>query len=205
MKLLLTSVAAETLDYLKELTSKKPEECKVIFIPTAADPYKDKGFVDKDRKKLVELGYNVEDFDLKGKDKNQLLDKFKDSDIIFIAGGNTFYLLYYIKKSGFDKIVRKLLDNGKVYVGSSAGAIITGPSIEPIKLMDNPEKAQNLKSFEALNLVDFILLPHMDSEKYGPKCKKAIKEYGDKFKFLPIKDKQAVIVKDDSVRVVGAD
>lgn len=202
-KLFLASIAAKTLDYLKEILSKDPKECKVIFIPTAADLYEDKSFVEEDRKKLVELGYKVEDFDIKGKDEKQLLEKFKFIDIIFIAGGNTFYLLEKVKESGFNNIIKELLDKGIVYVGSSAGAVIAGPSIEPIRLLDHPEKAPNLKSFEGLNIVDFVPLPHFDNEKYGPKCEKVMEEYKEKFKLLPIKDLQAAIVEDNEVRFVG--
>ncbi len=202
MKLFLASIAAETLEYLEEILPKKPKECKVIFIPTAADPYEDKSFVEKDRKKLVELGYNIEDFDIKNKDENKLLKKFNDIDAIFVAGGNSFYLLEKMQESGFDKIIKDLIGEGMVYVGSSAGAVVVGPSIEPIKSLDDPSKALNLKSFTGLNLVDFVPLPHFDNEKYGPICKKAMEEYKDKFKILPIKDQQAAIVEDNSVRMV---
>jgi len=203
MKLFLASIAAETAGYLKGLLNKEPKDCKVVFIPTAADPYDDKSFVEKDREALVNLGYNVEDYDIKDKDETQLLEKLGTADVVFIAGGNSFYLLEKVQESGFNKVIKELVDKGTVYVGSSAGAIIVGPNIEPIKSLDDPTKAPNLKSLAGLNFVDFIPLPHFDNEKYGPKCKKVIEKYGNKFKLVPIGDQQAVIVENDSVRMVG--
>ena len=205
MKLFLASIAAETIRHLKELLDKEPKECNIVFIPTAADLHKDKSFVEKDRKKLVELGYKIDDYDIKGKDENQLLEKFGVADVIFVAGGNSFYLLEKAKESGFDKIIKEVLDKGIVYVGSSAGAVIAGPNIEPIKYLDDPAKAPNLKSFTGLNLVNFIPLPHFDNPKYESKCKKIMDEYKDKLELLPIKDTQAAIVEDGALRFVEAE
>ena len=204
MKLFLSSIAAETLDFLEDLLDKDPKECNVVFIATAADPYEDKSFVDKDRKKLIGLGYNVEDFDIKEKDEKEVFEKVSNFDVIFVAGGNSFYLLEKVKQSGFDNVVKELFDKGIIYVGSSAGAVILGPTLEPIKSLDDPTKAQNLESFSGLNLVKFVPLPHFDNASFGPKCKKVMEDYKDKFELLPINDKQAAIVEDGKVRFVEA-
>lgn len=203
MKLFLSSIAAETLPYLRELLNKDPKRSKVIFIATAADVYDDKKFVERDRKKLVELGYKVEDYDIKGKEVGKILKKLKDTDVIFVAGGNPFYLLEQARKTGFDQAVKKLYDEEIIYVGSSAGAVILGPSLEPIKSLDDPSKGPNLKSFLGLNLIPFVPLPHFDNKKYRPACEKIIRRYKTKFKFLPIGDRQAVIVEGRGVRLVG--
>ena len=201
-KLFLASVAANTLNYILPLLPAKPKNCKVAFIPTAADPYAATRFVDKDRRKFAEIGFNVIDIDLKGKNEKQLLEKLKNADVIFVSGGNTFYLLEKARQSGFDKTAKSLVKKGVIYAGSSAGSVLAGPTIEPIKLLDDPSKAR-LKSCKSLGLVDFIVIPHFDSEEYGPKCKKILSEYKGKFKLLPLKDSQAVIVEGSSVKVVG--
>lgn len=201
-RLFLASAASETLD---EFTNNLPDSATkftVAFIPTAADPYEDKHFMEDDRKKLVESGFNVIDIDLKEKTKNQLSYELKDADIIFVAGGNTFYLLDKVQKSGFDKLVKTLVQKGVIYIGSSAGAILAGPSIEPFKTLDDPSKVQNLKSFKGLNLVNFVVLPHFGKEKYKAKHQNIMNKYSKKFKLLPITDLQAVVVDDNSIRIV---
>ena len=194
MKLFLTSVASKTLDKIVPLLPKPPKELKVAFIPTAGDTYKEKPWMEEDREKLVDLGFNVADFDLKGKTESQIEKALSKVDIIFVAGGNTFYLLEKTKQSGFDKVVKKLVKNGTIYVGSSAGSILAGPNIEPVKILDDPQKAR-LDSFEGLGLVDFVILPHYGKEKY--KIDKIIKEYGNKYQLIPITDDQLVVAEDD--------
>jgi len=48
----------------------------------------------------------------------------------------------------------------KLFIGESAGAILVAPDIEYSKDTDNPLMAPNLKSYEALNIVDFYPVPH---------------------------------------------
>jgi len=173
----------------------------VAFIPTAADPYKDKWFIEEDRNKLNEKGFNVKDVDIKGKTEQELLQELKDADIIFVAGGNTFYLMEKVRESGFNKIVKEFVEKGIVYVGSSAGATLAGPNIEPVKPFDDPSEAPGLKSFEGLNLVDFIILPHLE-EKNKQQYETIIKEYENKYKIIPITDYEAVFVEDGNIKLI---
>src|SRR3989344_1822348 len=48
---------------------------------------------------MKELGFNVEEIDIEGKNKNLLMKLFENKDIIFVEGGNTFYLLKAIRQS----------------------------------------------------------------------------------------------------------
>ena len=63
-----------------------------------------------------------------------------------------------MRESGFSKIVKKLIEEGVTYIGSSAGSVLVGPTIEPVKTMDNPNDAPNLNSFEGLGFIDFVIL-----------------------------------------------
>jgi len=128
-KLFLASVVANTIEKFIEILLKSPDKLKVAFIPTAADPYKDKWFIEEDRNKLKEKGFNVKDVDIKGKTEQELLQELKDTDIIFVAGGNTFYLLEKARESGFERIEKEFVEKGVIYVGSSAGATLVGLKI----------------------------------------------------------------------------
>ena len=77
-----------------------------------------------------------------------------------MCNGNTFFLLSELKRTGADKIIAEEINNGKLYIGESAGAMITSKNIEYVKLMDNAEKAPNLKNFDALGLIEFYIVPH---------------------------------------------
>lgn len=51
------------------------------------------------------------------------------SSCIFVLGGNTFYLLHHMRRSGLDALVRRRVHDGAVYVGMSAGSIVAGRSV----------------------------------------------------------------------------
>ena len=102
------------LNKLSGILPKPPSETKVAFIPTAADTYDDKWFVDADCKKLTDLGFQLTLIDIKNQKENELHELLKEFDVIYMTGGNSFYLLEKIYESGFDKVIKELLDKGNV-------------------------------------------------------------------------------------------
>lgn len=199
-KILLTSAK---LDLLPELISVEPAKSKLVFIPTAADPYDDKWFVEADRQILKELGFSPIELDLKRQTQEKLKAVLQGVDIIHVAGGNSFYLLQEMKESGFDKIVKDLVEKGVVYSGASAGAIVAGPDIESTKFLDDPSEAPRLKSSKGLNLVDFIVLPHYEKEKCKEKYEKTMREFADKgLNLIPITDEEFIVVEDNNYRIL---
>ena len=77
-KLFLASNAYKVLDKFVELLDSPPSDLIVAFIPTAADVYKDKTFIDEDRNKLTELGFKILEINISGKTEKTLREKFKD-------------------------------------------------------------------------------------------------------------------------------
>jgi len=120
------------LDALLSLVSGSPNGKKVAFIPTAGDPYEDKWFVDIHKKQLSDMGFKLTEVDLKDKNKDDLMAILQETDIVYVAGGNTFYLLEKVRESGFDQVLPLLLDKGIIYAGGSAGAVLACPTIEPV-------------------------------------------------------------------------
>ena len=67
--------------------------------------------------------------------------------VVYIAGGNTFYLRHHMRRSGFDEVVSQLCapcddsSPATVFIGASAGAICLGHSIDPAhwKGWDSPD------------------------------------------------------------------
>lgn len=182
MNIFLTSQASKVMREVAKLLPKPAGELKLAFIPTAGDPYgDDKPWMDADRAMLVELGFQVEDFDLKNKTEDETRKKLAGFDVLFVAGGNTFYLLNEVKKSGFDKVAREMVKAGKIYIGSSAGSYIACPTIEAADWKHADRNIVNLKDWTALGLVDFIVVAH-----YADKYKEAI-EQGKKTTNLDVK------------------
>ncbi len=204
-RLFLASFAAYTLDKLIDNFNLTPKNLHLAFIPTAADPYppEKKGFVKEERDALVQKGFKVRDVDINRKTKDKLEKELKDIDVVFVGGGNTFYLLEKTRESGFDEIVTRLVDKGVVYIGSSAGSVLAGPDIEPVSSLDDPEKAPNLASTKGLGLVDFVVVPHLENEKFDAEAKEILSKYKDyKHKLIPISDQQSVVVEGNKYDIV---
>ena len=101
-------------------------------------------------------------FDLNASTQNLL----QQSDAIFLGGGNTFTLLSEIRRSGFDDLLLQLHRGGKILIGESAGALVLGPTIEPIRFIDEPEKAPELNDFRGLGLFHFFPAVHFGRAEF---------------------------------------
>lgn len=203
MKLFLTSAGLpkETREYFIKLLDKDPKKVTVAFIPTAAYPEVDKWFVKATTDEIEKLGMSWEEVELKNEDEDALLKKLKKFDVIYINGGNTFYLLDWVKKSGFNQIIRQLLEEGRIYVGVSAGSIIAGPNIEVSGWDATWDKnVVGLEDLTGLNLVPFAISPHFTEAE-----RRVLEEKSKEISYpvWAITDKQAVLVVDDEVEIVG--
>lgn len=185
---------------------KKPSsDVRAVFITTAANPYpeKERWFVDRDREILRQVGINFSEMDIAGKTKETLRQELSGVDVVLVEGGNTFYLLEQMRKSGFDGLLDELLDNNVIYVGSSAGAVVAGPNIEPVKYFDDPKYAPSLRSYEGLGLVDFLILPHYEESKHMQEYETAMKDcqkLGMPYQLLT--NEESILVEGDTWKVV---
>ncbi len=205
-RLFLASAISSSLDKVTELLDKKPADLKLAFVTTAAHPYgKNPPWLAADREKLIGNGFIVFDVDIKDKSKKELEIFFSDFDIICVGGGNSFYLLEKALKSGFAEVVKEFVAKGKLYIGSSAGSILLGPTLDPIKTIDNPEEVPDLKKYDALGIVDFIILPHFEGEQRTGSYKRIMEApENKKYKFITLTDDEAVAVQGDTYRIVSS-
>src|SRR3989344_392647 len=100
-----------------ELAGKDTKDIKIFFIPTASRGEHEMSYVYESEKELLDLGILKEHIIW----ANSLEDiETKDYDVMYVCGGNTFYLLNEIRKAAFDKKIIDFVNIGKVYVGVSA-------------------------------------------------------------------------------------
>jgi len=202
MLLYLTSVASKTLPLLLPFLPKPANELSMVFISTAAVVEEGpKPWLQADLEACKKLFKEVEVIDIASVAKELWAPKVNKADVIFFSGGNTFYLLQEVRKSGIDEIVKKRVHEGAIYIGSSAGSLLAGPTIEPAKDADDPAKAPELTSFAGLSLVSFIPWPHFSGEQ-REELEVMKKEYS-RFEFIPLNDNQVVLVKDGESQVLS--
>ncbi len=197
MKLYLCSYRLPTPDELFALIGKSPIGCKLAIIPNA----KDFQLPDERAMKLDELIYDIAKFgfvtevvDLRDYDDPEPLETaLTGFDAIWIAGGNTYVIRSEMRRSGFDKIIYKLLNAGMVYCGESAGAIVAGLSLEGSEVMDDPGFASEVIQ-EGLGLIPNILVPHADNPDYVEYVNHMKKHYKDDGRVVYIDDNKALVL-----------
>lgn len=169
------------------------ENSKIGFIPNASELENDRLYMEKDREDLVKMNFKITEIDISKETREEIIRGFNEMNTIFIAGGNSFYLLQQLK---IKNVFQELIDfaKHKTYVGSSAGSCIACPSIDYLEELDDKLKAPLLNDCSAMNLVDFYILPHYKSkEKYTQLADEIEKNYAN-YKFVKLTNEQAIIV-----------
>ena len=197
MKLLLASNGQFLIEQGYKLLGIPMDKIRIGYITTASKRASSDGYIKIHKKMMREQNLSFEEIDIENKSEYELRNFFSDKNIIHMEGGNTYYLLKAVKESGFDKILKDLLDKGVVYVGTSAGSSIVGPTIEFSSHIPKEATSEELKS---LNLVPFLIKSHYTDDKRG--------EYVDRIKTLeyPIKilrDGQGILVDAEKYTFVG--
>lgn len=99
--------------------------------------------------KLISEHSNRKDIDFTMLLENDSIPDFEIYDSIYIGGGNTFKLLKYIYKNNIDKSLKKYIQNGGIFYGGSAGAMILGYDIRTVE----EENDKSYSQFLGLNLL----------------------------------------------------
>lgn len=162
MKLLLTSNGLSNEALKKEfltMCGKKPSDVHVAFVTTASKVQKDTAYVENDLEILKDCGIGyVSQTDISDKTEHCEHVLFT-ADVIFVEGGNTFYLLDEFRKRKLDTTLIHFIKS-KLYVGVSAGSILVTPTIA-IANVDPPDNNfLGMTDFTGLSWVDFEVSPH---------------------------------------------
>lgn len=183
------------------LLSRSPSELKLAHIITASQVAPDTSFVDRDRAAIEELGFTVTDILLEHLSQDTAFSVLNEFDIIYVQGGNGFYLLKQARACGFEDAVRRILeDKNKWYIGVSAGSYIACPTIE----MHNWKKEKDqygLSNLAAMNLVDFLVVVHYNREKYRELLADHIPTASCPVRILT--DDQAYLVRGGKISLLG--
>ncbi len=199
MKLILASDLSFLLKYGYDLVGIPKDQMRIGYITTAGKPETDhKDFFENVKNTIRQNGYYFEEFDIEGKTKDEIRTFFKDKNIIHVEGGNTFYLLKAVQETGFGEILKELLEEGRVYIGTSAGAFIVCPTIE-VANWDN-DKNFGITNFEALNYVPFVLEVHYKDEM-EEKLKQKIPTL--KYPIRILRNGQGILVEDNKYTFLG--
>lgn len=166
MKLYISSEGIADIKAFSDFIGKPAHEIKLGLIFHAKD-YKPEPERSQKLKAATDhfeqFGINVEVIDLFSKPSKDDLQGF---DVIWLNGGNTFYLSWALTESEMKDTLTEVFESGVVYAGDSAGAVIAGPDIERYGVADDPATAPYVVN-EGLNYIDIGIIPHWGSEEYA--------------------------------------
>lgn len=99
-------------------------EKKVLFIPTAGNVAEYTDYIDEGRAVFADLQFDIVPLDIAEATEAVVREKITQTPCLHISGGNTFYLLQELKRKELLSLIRERMDQGMVYIGESASAII---------------------------------------------------------------------------------
>lgn len=189
-------------DIAKKINKKNP---RVIFITTPVEPIPgDLPWLRRHKEALIQVGFSFTEYTITGKTREEIEQTLKGFDILYMSGGNGFYLLEKIQESNCAEILQKFVEEGNIYIGNSCGSYIASPDIYPTLRPDYVGTAPSLKGYKGLGLVDFIVFPHWGSDEFkdlylNHRLKHA---YNTDNKIILLTDKQYIHVENDFLKII---
>ena len=207
MKLYLSSYRIPDVKVLADLVGKEPRKTKTVIITNGKDYYAPRAKAVKVRQVQSDLklaGYKAETLDLAAyKSAAKLKKDLLEYDLLWVMGGNTFCLREAMVSSGFDDVIRDVLEAGVVYAGESAGACVAGTDLHGIELADDAEFAEKV-IWKGLHLAPHYFLPHADNEEFMPVTQAVMDRRGTDPTVVALNDNQAWVVNgDDAWKITG--
>lgn len=123
---------------------------RVLFVPYAL--FDRDAYAATAQKRFEKMGYELTSIHAAASPAQAV----KDTDAIFIGGGNTFRLLKALYDFELLRPIRDRVGAGMPYIGSSAGSNVAAPTIKTTNDMPIVQPP----SFDALGLVSFQINPH---------------------------------------------
>jgi dipeptidase E len=134
----------------KEIRDVLGQTKRVLFVPFALHDRDD--YAAQARTRFEAMGYALDSLH-QATDPKAAIDK---AEAIFVGGGNTFRLLHNLYELELLDRIRKQVEAGMLYVGSSAGSVVAAPTIKTTNDMPIVEP----RSFISLGLITFQINAH---------------------------------------------
>lgn len=209
MKLLLTSAGLtnkEISSALIELVGMPVSEITLGYIPTAANVEKgDKGWFIDNLIQFTKQGFKAVDIiEITDLAKDQWLPRLRECNVICFGGGNEKHLAKALKESGLSQELPKLLED-RVYMGISAGSMVAGPLMsKEVNKLVYPDEIINGEIPETLQYVNFVYIPHFNSEFFPGVRKKVLQTLDLNNRLWSTDDQTALRIVDDELEVIGS-
>ncbi|MDQ6799770.1 MAG: dipeptidase PepE [Acidobacteriota bacterium] len=166
---------------------------RVAFVPFAA--FDHDAYTAKVSERFGRMGFNVVP-----------VDQLDSADAIFVGGGNTFRLLKKLYDRNLLDTIRQRVRGGLPYIGSSAGSIVTCPTIRTTNDMPIVE----CPSLDAFGFIPFqinghYLDPDPNSTHKGETREDRLREFHEEntTPVVGLREGTMLLVEDESCTLLG--
>ncbi len=210
MKYLLTSAGIKN-DYiaqaLSEMLGKPLLESSILFIPTAANTEGgDKRWLINNLKDLERYDFqSIDILDIAAVSKDVWSKRFQEKDVICVGGGNEKYLAEVFESLGVKEVLLNFPDD-KVYVGISAGSMVTGTFMsEELYPTIFPEEDFGSTLAQPMKIHELCFIPHLNSDFFKHVRKENLEGVKEKFvgAVYSTDDETALQVEGSQIRLIG--
>ena len=173
----------------------------VAFIPTASIHEDFNQYVEEGREALASLGLTIKELEITQCEQKEIETVLRNCDCIYVSGGNTFFLMQELRRTGTDRLIVEQVEKGKLYIGESAGAMVFAPNIEYATKMDNHlSMTPGFEDFTALGIVNFYPVVHFNSFPFIEATRIVMQE-NTHLPLKPITNQQAIVVIGDTISI----
>jgi dipeptidase E len=210
MKLLLTSaglynesIAGAFLD----LVGLPRDKVHIAFIPTAANVEEgDKGWLIDDYTRLKNQNFGCIDIvDISALPEEIWLPRIQAANVIIVGGGNTYYLMAWLKKSRLARMLPGLLEN-RVYVGTSAGSIVATMNLKMSSSQKSfAKRVTRIEDDRGMGFVNFHISPHLNAEYFPEATMENLRKFAVDIPepIYALDDDSAVMVNGRDIKVIS--
>ncbi len=153
---------------------------------------------------LKKIGITAAELDLRNYfgrplDLEKELEQF---DAVWIPGGNSFLLRHAMRESGFDTIIKNLLQEDKiVYAGYSAGIVVLCETLKGIEIVDDIKYVKEIFNAElvwdGLGILPYSIAPHYKSNHPESELIDELVEYfiKEKIPYKTLSDGDTIVIR----------
>lgn len=182
---------------------------KTVFITT---PIKYKNFTDaelgwhyKNRETLKEGGFICQDYDITGKSEQDLARDLANYSVMYVEGGDPFFLLKQADSNNFVNYVTKRVEEGMIYLSESAGSVVAGIDIRANGRPGKNAEKYGLKNTSGINFINAVFMPHwgLESKRSDYSEHKFPQTYHEDYPYIFLPNNCYIEITKDSWKIIN--
>ncbi len=193
---------------IDQLFYRQKEDIQIVFLPLVLEENHKQEHYQTIKRYYEGIGLSKVDYlDFTRINLPENLDTLYQYDVFHFSGGNTLETLSYIQKNGYDKVLKNLITEDKIFIGHCGGAVLLSKNASWIRLRTEPlwNVLDAYKNYETLGIVPFEFIPHYNRFKKEKHFIQQVVEYsiGIKNPIYLCNDGDGLLFESGNIQFIG--